>query len=166
MSERRYMNIVKEINEVLALQNSNEREDGLERINDLFEYSQDLKDVDIVEGVQLLLTAVLQERDARAKRQLFRIIDKAVARYDIGNSIDWDVLATSLSSLEKRDLVYVLDILGLSGQGKYLSVLTTYAHNFDSEIRAWALDAIEEATYRVAHASDIQKEQRGEREQV
>ncbi len=50
MSERRYMNIVKEINEVLALQNSNEREDGLERINDLFEYSQDLKDVDIVEG--------------------------------------------------------------------------------------------------------------------
>jgi hypothetical protein len=160
------MNIVKEINEVLALQDSNDREDGLERINDLFEYAQGLKDVEIVEGVQLLLAAILQERNAQAKRQLFRTIDKVVAHYDIGDSIDWDVLATSLSSLEKRDLVYVLDILGLSGQERYLSALTTYAHNFDSEIRTWALDAIEEVKYRVAHASGVQKEQFGEREQV
>lgn len=63
-----------------------------------------------------------------------------------------------LPSLDKWELEYVLDILGFSGQVRYLPVLEEYAHHADPEIREWADDAIENINSRVMHATDVQAE--------
>jgi hypothetical protein len=67
-------------------------------------------------------------------------------------------LHDALPSLDKWELEYVLDILGFSGQVRYLPALKKYAHDADPEIREWAQEAITEIGYRVAHASASQKE--------
>jgi hypothetical protein len=157
MSEKKDMDIIKEIKEILALQNSNEKDSRLSLLNDEFEYGHGLNATDVVEGTRLLLAATLQEDDKVVKKKFFRTIDKAVLYQDVGHRINWDTLVVSLPSLEKRDLVYVLDVLGLSGQEKYLSILDKYAQHSDSEIRKWAYEAIEELEDRVVHATDSQK---------
>jgi hypothetical protein len=58
-----------------------------------------------------------------------------------------------MPALDKCELEYVLDILGFSGQVRYLPILEKYAHHTDREIREWADDAIENITSWVAHAS-------------
>ena len=116
------MNIVNEINKVLVLQDPNEKDNRLSLLDDEFEYGNALDGADVVEGTQLLLTAALQEDDKVLRKKFFRAIDTVVLYQDIGHRINWDILVVSLPSLEKRELVYVLDILGLSGQEKYLSV--------------------------------------------
>ncbi len=40
---------------------------------------------------------------------------------------------------------------------RYLRILDEYMHNADPEIREWALSAIREMRYRLAHASDNQR---------
>ena len=57
----------------------------------------------------------------------------------------------------QRDLVYVLDILALSGQEKYFSQLDEYAHHADPEIREWAQEALEDLEDTIAHASSARK---------
>src|SRR5262249_44318924 len=99
----------------------------------------------------------LQENDKVLKKEFFHTINQAVVYQEIGDHINWDPLAVSLPSLEKRDLVYVLDILGLSGRGKYLPLLDKYAHHSDPEIRKWAQQALEDLQDRIAHASNSQK---------
>ena len=58
---------------------------------------------------------------------------------------------------EKWNLEYALNVLGLSGQARYLPILNEYAHYVDPEIRESARDAIREIEYRVAHAAPAQK---------
>jgi hypothetical protein len=157
MQERKDMDTVKQIKEILALQNPNEKENRLSLLDDDFEYGHGFSTADVVEGTRLLLAAALQEDDKGVKKQFFRTIDKAVLYQEIGDRINWDSLVISLPSLEKRDLVYVLDILGLSGQEKYLSLLDKYAHHSDPEVRRWADEAIEELEDRVTHATGSQK---------
>src|SRR6516164_6760724 len=123
MSRRKDMNIVKEIKEILTLQNSGEKDSRLSVLSGEFEYGDGLDKAEVVEGTRLLLVAALQEDDKGLQQEFFYTIDQAVVYQDIGNCINWDTLAVSLSSLEKRDLVYALDILGLSGQEKYFSLL-------------------------------------------
>ena len=151
------MDILKEVKDILALQNPYEKDDRLEQLSDVLEYHHRLNKADVVEGVRLLLAAALQEDDKEMKQTFLRAIENAVVHHDVGDRIDWDALAASLSSLEKWDLEYVLNVLGLSGQARYLPVLNEYAQHADPEIREWALEAIREIEYRVAHASPAQK---------
>jgi hypothetical protein len=152
------MDIVKEIKEILALQNLNEKDSRLSVLDDEFEYGEGLNKADVVEGTRLLLVGALQEDDNVVKKQFFRTIDKAVLYQDIGDCINWDTLIVSLPSLEKRHLVYVLDVLGLSGQEKYVALLDKYAHHSDPEIRKWAHEAIEELEDKIARATNAQKQ--------
>ena len=151
------MNIVKEIKEILALQDPDEKDSKLSVLNGEFEYDDDLNKAEVIEGTRLLLATALQEDDKALKKKFFRTIDQAVVYQEIGDRINWDPLVVSLPSLEKRDLVYVLDILGLSGQRKYLSLLDKYAHHSDAEIRQWACESLEDLEDSIAHATDSQK---------
>jgi hypothetical protein len=157
MSERKEMDILKDVRAILELQNSHEKERGTEKISDVFEYVHELSEGDVVEGVQLLLAAALQEGDQSAKESFFHAIDNAVIYQHIGNRINWDTLVASLPSLGKWELEYALDILGISEQVRYLPILEEYARHADPEIREWAQEAITEIEYRVAHASASQK---------
>lgn len=151
------MDIVREVKEILALQNPGEKDDRLSVLNSAFEYNDELNRADVIEGTQLLLHAALQEDNKVLRKRFFRTIDQALVYQEIGGCIDWDALAALLPSLEKRDLVYVLDILALSGQGKYFSRLDEYAHHADPEIRKWAEEALEDLEDSIAHASPAQK---------
>lgn len=151
------MDIVKEIKAILALQDASEKDSKLSLLNDEFEYGHELNAADVVEGTQLLLAAALQEDDKVVKKKFFRTIDKAVLYQEIGNCINWGGLVVSLPSLEKSDLVYVLDLLGLSGQEDYLSLLDEYAHHSDPEIKKWANEAIEELKDRITHGTDSRR---------
>ena len=151
------MDIVKEVKEILALRNPYEKDDRLEQLSDMLEYHHRLNETDIVEGVRLLLPAALQEDDKDMKQTFLRAIENAVVHHDVGDRIDWDRLAGSLSSLEEWELEYVLNIIGLSGQARYLPILDEYAHHADPEISEWAQEAIREIEYRVAHASPSRK---------
>ena len=143
------MDIVKEVIEILALKKPHEKDNRLEQLSDVFEYHHGLDKADIIEGVRLLLPAALQEDDRDMRQTFLRAIENAVVHHDIGDCINWDALVTSLPSLEKWDLEYVLNVLGLSGQAKYLPTLDEYAHHIDPEIREWAQEAIREVEYRV-----------------
>ena len=151
------MDIVKEIKAILALQDPDEKDGRLSVLNSEFEYDHELNKANVMEGTQLLLTAALREGNKALRKKFFRTIDQAVVYQNIGDCITWDPLAILLPSLEKRDLVYVLDIIGLSGQRKYLSLLEEYAHHADPEIRQWASEALEDLEDSMAHASDSQK---------
>jgi hypothetical protein len=144
MAERSEMDIVKEIEELLALQDPYEKRARLERLSDVFEYNLELNG-DVVQGVQSLLTGALSEKDERVKEALFHAINNAVVYYEgenIGSRIDWDMMVAALSSLEKDCLIYALSMLGLSGQKRYLQILNAYVQNADPAIKTWALDAI------------------------
>jgi hypothetical protein len=151
------MNILKRVKEILVEQNSGEKDNLLEQLSQVLEYYHELNPAEVAEAVQLLLPAALQEDDKVAKEAFFSTIDTAVVHHDIGDRIDWDALASSLSSLEEWNVQYALNVLGLSGQVRYLPVLNAYAHHADPEIREWAQEAIREIEYRVAHASPTQK---------
>jgi hypothetical protein len=150
------MDIVEEIKEILALQDPNEKDSRLSVLSGDFEYDE-LNKADVAEGTRLLLSAALQEDNKVLKKEFFHTIDQAVVYQEVGDRINRDPLVISLPSLEKRDLVYILDILGLSGRGKYLPLLDKYAHHSDPEIRKWALEAIEDLEDRIVHAPDAQK---------
>jgi hypothetical protein len=123
----------------------------------VFEYVRELSEGNVAEGVQLLLIAGLQEDDQSLKESFFHAINNAVVYQHIGNRINWDMLAASLPSLGKWELEYALDILGISGQAKYLPALEEYAHHADAEIKEWAQEAIDELKYRLARATASQK---------
>src|SRR5436305_8546422 len=116
MSERKDMDIVKEIKEILRLQNPNDKDTRLSTLNDEFEYDDSSNEADIAEGTQLLLVAALQEDNKMVKRKFLRTIDKAVVHHDIRKLVDWDRLVTELPTLGKWELEYALDILGIAGQ--------------------------------------------------
>lgn len=151
------MHILKQVKEILGQQNPQEKDTQLSQLDDMLEYHHGLNTTDIVEGVRLLLVAALQENDQRIRQKFFRTIDTAVACQDIGDRMDWDRLVDVLPSLGKWELQYVLDVLGLSGQARYLPILEEYVHHADPEIRGWGQEAITEIEYRVAHASASQK---------
>jgi hypothetical protein len=145
----RKMNMTKEIQDALALQNPQEKVGRLEQLSDVFEYGHSLNEEDVIEGTKLLLTATLEEKDHLVKDQIFYVLYTSVVHQDIGDRIDWDVLADMLSSLNKSQLEEALGVLGLSGQEKYLHVLGKYTRNAAPEIRDWAFDAIREIEYRL-----------------
>lgn len=151
------MDILKQVREILAEQNRNEKDDKLEQLSDVLEYHYGLNKMDVVEGTRLLLAAALQEDDKDLKQTFLRAIENAVVHHDIGDCINWDMLAASLSALEKWDLEYALNVLGLSGQDRYLPVVNEYARSTDPEIREWAREAIREIEYRVAHVTPARK---------
>ena len=148
------MNMTKEINDTLALQNLREKVGKLEQISDVLEYDHGLDEEDVIEGTKLLLAAALQEEDQLTKEQLYYTIYTSVVHQDIGDRVDWDALVDVLPSLNKLQLEEALGVLGFSGQERYLPVLNVYTHNADPEICEWALDAIGEIKYRQAHASE------------
>lgn len=136
--------ILKEARATLEQQNPQEKISGSENLSDVFEYGHDLSQRDVIEGVQLLLAAALQEDDQDVQESFFHTINNAVIYQHIGSLINWDRLAASLSSLGKWELEYALDILGMSGKAKYLPTLEEYTHHADPEIREWAQEAITE----------------------
>ena len=117
------MNIIENVKEILEQQNFYEKESQLEQLSDVFEYVQELGGEDVAKVVQILLEAALQEENISMKEAFFHTINNAVVYQHIGNHVDWDALATSLSSLGKWELEYALDILGMSGEAKYLPTL-------------------------------------------
>jgi len=152
------MNIAKDVTEILTLQKTSEKRSKLEQLSDVFEYGHDLSIENVAEGLKLLLAAALQEDDQSIKESLLHAITKAVVYQQVGNRINWDTLAAELPSLEIWELEYALDILGFSGQIRYLPTLEKYAHHTDPEIREWADDSIENINSRIAHAGDFHKE--------
>ena len=151
------MDILKQVKEILVEQNPQEKDNLLEQLSQVLEYYHELNQAEVVEVVRLLLSAALQEDDKVARETFFSTIDTAVVHHDIGDRIDWNALAASLSSLEKWNVQYALNVLGLSGQVRYLPILNEYAHHADPEISKWAQEAISEIEYRIAHASPSQK---------
>jgi len=151
------MEIVKEVKEILALQDPDEKDGRLSVLNSEFEYDNELNKADVIEGARLLLAAALQEDNKVLRKEFFHTIDQAVVYRNIGDCIDWNALVIALPSLEKRDLVYVLDIIGLSGQRKYLLLLDEYTHHSDPEIRQWAHEALEDLEDSIARAPDAHK---------
>ena len=151
------MDILKQVKEILEQQNPQEKHYQLDQLCDVLEYHHGLNEADVVEGVQLLLPAALQENNKEVRETLFRTMDAAIVHHDIKTCVDWDRLFALLPSLGKWELVYVLEILGFSGQVKYLPVLEEYTHHADPEIREWADDAIENINSRVIHAADFPK---------
>jgi len=103
-----------------------------------------------------ILAATLQEDDQDLRESSFHAIDNAAVYQHIASRVDWDGLVASLPSLGKWELEYALDILGLSGQIRYLPILEEYAHHTDPEIRVWADDAIENINFRLKHTIDPQ----------
>jgi len=152
------MDILKQVKEILKQQDPQEKDTQLSQLDDVLEYHHDLREADVVEGVQLLLVATLQETDQQLRQLFFSTIYTAVACQDIGDHLDWSGLTTVHLSLGKWELEYVLDILGLSGQTKYLPFLEAYTHHADPEINEWAQEAIAEIEYRIAHTSIAQKD--------
>jgi hypothetical protein len=155
---RKDVDILKQVNEIIMQQNPQEKDNLLGQLSQVLEYHHGLNEADVVEGVRLLLSAALQEGNKAVRETFFSTIAVAVAYHHIRNRIDWDGLHDALPSLDKWELEYVLDILGFSGQVRYLPVLKKYARNPDPEIREWAEDAIENINSWVAHASASQKE--------
>jgi hypothetical protein len=151
------MDILKEVKEILVEQNPQEKDYLLERISQILEHYHGLNETDIIEGVRLLLAAALQEDDKAVRETFLSTIENTVVHRDIGDCIDWDALVVSLSSLGREELAYALNVLGLSGQVRYLPILNEYVHHADPEVREWAQEAIREIEYRVAHASPSQK---------
>ena len=152
------MDIVKDVEEILKQRNPHEKKRGSEKLSDVFEYVRDLSQRDVAEGVQFLLAAALLEDDQDVQESFFHTINNAVVYQHIECRVDWDTLATSLSSLGKWELEYALDILGMSGKATYQPILEEYTHHVDPEIREWAQEAITEREYRIAHTLASQKE--------
>jgi len=151
------MDILKQVKEILLQQNSQEKHYQLDQLCDVLEYHHELNDADVGEGVRLLLPAALQEDNQEVRETFFRTLDKAIIHHEIKTRVNWDKLLTVLPFLGKWELVYVLEILGFSGQTKYLPVLEEYAHHADPEIWEWAHEAIENINSQVAHATDFPK---------
>jgi hypothetical protein len=151
------MDILKKVKDILVEQNPHKKDNLLEQLSQVLEYHHGLNEAEVIEAVRLLLPAALQEYDEIAKEAFFHAIDTAVVHHDIEDRIDWDALVASLSSLGKEELAYVLNVLGLSGQERYLPILNEYVHHADPEIREWAQEATCEIEYRVAHAPASQK---------
>jgi hypothetical protein len=151
------LDILKQVKEILAQQNPQEKYYQLDQLCDVLEYHHRLNETDVVEGIQLLLPDALQEDNKEVREALFRTMDKAIVHHDIRARIDWDKLLTRLPSLGKWELVYLLEILGFSGQVRYLPILEEYAHHADPEIREWADDAIENINSQITHTTDFRK---------
>jgi hypothetical protein len=152
------MDILKQVREILAQRNLQEKDNLLTQLDQVLEYHHGLNEADIVEGVRLLLSAALQEGNKAVRDTFFSTIATAVAYHQIRNRIDWSRLHDALPSLNKWELEYVLDILGFSGEVRYLPILKKYARDPDPEIREWADDAIENINSWVAHTSASHKE--------
>jgi hypothetical protein len=162
------MDIVEEIKEILARQNPHQKENGLEKMNDVFEYGlgYNLNEEDMTAVVKLLLAAALQEKDPKMKEWLLRTLYKATVwrrgKY-LETRIDWDPLAASLSTLDKWQLVYVINTLSFTGREKYVSLLNEYTHHADPDINTRALKAIKEIKAMVARAAQrAQQENKGD----
>jgi hypothetical protein len=149
------VDILKQVNEIIVQQNPQEKDNLLGQLSQVLEYHHGLNEADVVEGVRLLLSAAMQEGNKAVRETFFSTIAVAVAYHHIRAGIDWDRLHDALPSLGKWELQYVLDVLGLSGQVRYLPALKEYAHDADSEIREWAQEAITEIEYRVVHAGSL-----------
>jgi hypothetical protein len=150
--------IVQEATDIATLQNRYEKSDKLEFLSQLFERGQGLNKAEVAEGVQILLTAALQEKpdDKEMREVFFETITYAVLCQHIGDLVNWEALVASFPSLEKEKPLMdrAFTFLGFSGQVRYLSVLETYLLHADPEVRSWAEDAIDELTYRLAHQAD------------
>ena len=147
------MDILKWVDNILEEQNPQEKNSLLAQLDQALESHHGLNEADIREGVRRLLSAALQENNKAVRETFFGTIAVAVAYHPMRTLIDWDRLVAVLTSLEKCELEYVLDILGFSGQVRYLPVLEKYAHHTVPEIREWADDAIENITSWVARVS-------------
>lgn len=155
------MDIIKSIKDMLALQAPYAKRSRLQYLSDVFEFDKWLKEKDIVEGVKILLFCALREKDQDVKKAFFRTIHNAVVYHqkeDIGKRVNWDGLIDSLSTLNKCQLEYALNILSLSGQGRYVPMLEEYAQHIDPEIGERAGSAIREIKSRLANAADAQME--------
>ena len=152
------MDILKQAREILVQRNLQEKNNLLAQLSQVLEHHHELNEADIVEGVRLLLSAALQEDNKAVRETFFSTIATAVAYHQIRNRIDWSRLYNALPSLNKWELEYVLDILGFSGEVRYLPILKKYARDPDPEIREWADDAIENINSWVTHTSASQKE--------
>ena len=139
------MDILKQVKDILEQQNPQERDYQLEQLSDMFEYRLELNENVIIEAVQLLLPAAIQEKNYSAKEAFFYAINKAVVYYQdkkIGSQINWDLLIAVLPSLEKQLLDYAFNVLSLSKQEKYLYILGKYTNHSDPEVRILAQEAI------------------------
>src|SRR5579864_3318810 len=111
------MDIVKSIKDMLALQAPYAKRGKLVYLSDVFEFDKWLKKEDIVEGVKILLFCALREKDQNVKNLFFRAMNNAVVYHQkegIGNHVNWDALVNSLSTLNKCQLEYALNVLSLS----------------------------------------------------
>ena len=72
-SKRKDMDVVKEIKEILALQDSGGKDSRLSVLSGEFEYGDRLDKADVVEGTRLLLDAALQEEDKALKKEFFNL---------------------------------------------------------------------------------------------
>ena len=105
------MDILQQVKDILEQQNPQEKHYQLDQLCDVLEYHHGLNEEAIVEGVQLLLPAALQEENKEVRETLLQTLDKAITHHDIRTRIDWDKLLTLLPFLGKWELVYLLEIL-------------------------------------------------------
>ncbi|MEI3613634.1 hypothetical protein [Pseudogracilibacillus sp. SO30301A] len=103
---------------------------------------------EIIEGVNLLLSQVVLEKDSEFKETIFHTIHNAVVFNEVAADISLDILLPYCSGLSNENLSYVLSFLGFSGNEKYLATLRTYRNSPNKEIQTIAKEAINELRYR------------------
>src|SRR5579859_6911284 len=114
------MDILKLVKDILVEQKPDEKDYLLESLSQILEHHHGLNEADIIEGIRLLLAAALQEENKAVRQTFFSTIENTVVHRDIGDYIDLDALVASLSSLGRWELENALNVLGLSGQARYL----------------------------------------------
>lgn len=141
------MNLIDEIKNVILLSDEKEKENVIEKIGDLFEYGN-LDKNEVIEGVNLLLSHVVHEKNSSIKESMLHSINNALVYKDVAADVSLDVLLPYCSSFDVEDLTYVLSFLGFSGNLKYFTVLKSYLNHTNVEIQEAAQEAITEIEFR------------------
>lgn len=142
------MNLIDEITNIFLLSNKKEKESSIEKLGDLFEYDDNLDKSEVIEGVNLLLSNVVLEKNSSLKESILHTVHNSIVYKDIAGEVSLDVLLPYCSSFEAEDLLYVLSFFGFSGNEKYLSILNSYLKHPNTEVQEAAKEAVTEIEFR------------------
>ncbi|MEC2077037.1 hypothetical protein [Metabacillus fastidiosus] len=141
------MNLIDEIENVFLLSDEAEKENIIGKIGDLFE-CENLDRNEVIEGVNLLLSHVVHEKNGSLKESMLYSVNNAIVYKNVAGDVLLDVLLPYYSSFEEEDLSYVLSFFGFSGDRKYLAILKSYLNHSNIEIQEAAQEAITEIEFR------------------
>ncbi|MDO6848731.1 hypothetical protein Q4S57_12285 [Priestia megaterium] len=145
------MKLVKKIKSILLIDDKVEKEKNIEDIGDILEYGC-LDNLEIKEGINLLLLYLPLEKDHVLKESILHTIHNGIVYHDGASEISLDLLLQHLPTFNEEHLTYVLTFLGFSGTQKYVITLELYLNHCSEEIKERAKEAISEIKHRDSKA--------------